>query len=173
MNTSSGLIRQCLITGLTSLVFSAGAVANIMPNLVEYPSERPAQSAGKKRPLDNPHKSLGQRTISDFSTNPFVNQSGFDSENHHFEITYAMLSGLASAEQPTDLGYGTDGSSNNPDLPGGILFRRVVLDDNDYTSYPDTALLATLFLVVGLIGYAQHLIRKNRQQPKRRPLFPA
>jgi len=170
VNTSAGSIRHSLIAGLTSLLFSAGAIANILPTPVDYPIERPAQPVGKKRLSDN---RLSQRPIGNFSASLFATSSGIGDEERLFEATYAMLSGLGSPEQPADLAYGANGTPGDWEPAGGTLFRRVVLSDNDYPGYPDTALLAALFLVVGMIGYAQHLIRKSQQQPKRRPLFPA
>lgn len=166
MNISFGLIRQCLLAGMASLVFSGATEANILPVDADHSSEKNAFADNGNR-FAGIHS--GQRLTTDPQGGLLANKSATDDTGKHFEITYQLLAQLGSLETITV----PDTSSSQPSTPGMSLFQRIVLDESDQRDFLDTAILATLLLLIGGIGYAQHLAKKHREQPKRRPLFPA
>ncbi len=161
MIISTGLFRQCLLAGMASLVFGSVAQANILP--VDA-----VQPASKNMPIDTTHRFAGLRPTGESASPLLTSVTSSDDAGKRFEITYQLLAQLGSLEN-TALAYGsTDESATTP---GFSLFQRIVLDDSEQRVFPDMAILAALLLLVGGIGYAQHLAKKQREQPRRRPLY--
>ncbi|HOL64655.1 MAG TPA: hypothetical protein PLB97_04905 [Accumulibacter sp.] len=166
MNITSGSMRHCLLAGSTSLLISAAAQANILPVNVDQPSAKTVSSNGAD-PLAG-HLS-GQRLNSELQSSLLANMTSMEDSGKRYEITYPSLTQVGSLDSAA-IAYPP---SDEPTTPGGSLFQRIVLADSDQRIFPDMAIVAGLLLLVGGIGYAQHLAKKHREQPRRRPLYPA
>lgn len=170
MNITSGSMRQCLLAGSTSLLISAAAQANILPVNVDQPSAKTASSNGADPLAGHLAGHLaGQRLNSELQSNLLANMTSMEDSGKRYEITYPSLTQVGSLDSAA-IAYPP---SDEPTTPGGSLFQRIVLADSDQHIFPDMAIVAGILLLVGGIGYAQHLAKKHREQPRRRPLYPA